>query len=532
MAQLDSFFEYMKKYKGTELCLESNVEPRITISGKIRTMAKQQLSYTRILSMLKEVVTPEMMEELQEEDRVEFVYASSACSVRGIVTLEDEMVRVIFTPHGREEPAEGGPEEKGLEEPKETKQKEAKKGKPKGTEDEKKPKKKEIEEEPAAEALIIPEVEVEKGRPAIERFFKILHFHKGSDLHISAGEKPSLRKNGKLLRLDDLEEIEAHEAENLMVEFIPEENGEELEQSHDTTFSYEIKGVGWVRCNIFKTKQGLGGCFRLIPAEIMSAEVIGISDIALRLCTLPKGLILISGPAGSGKSTTLNALVDYMNEQRFGHIITIEDPIEFVHRHKKCLIHQRMIGVHAESFSRGLKAARREDPDIIVVGELRDQATISLVLESAEAGCLVLGTCHTPTVVSTIDRLVGQFPADRHHQVRGMLADTLKGILAQTLCAASAGGQAAALEVLIVTAAVASLIKEGKTFQIQSVMQANKALGMTTLNDSLIKLVSENLVDPHEAYSKAVDKEGFVTLLRKGKHDVGFLKELEAIRGL
>ena len=528
MAQLDSFFEYMNKYNGTELCLESNIEPRITISGKIRTMAKQQLSYSRILSMLKEVVTPEMMEELQSEARVEFVYASSACSVRGIVTLEDEMIRVLFTPHGCEDR-----EEKARhDEPKAVKEKEAKKGKQKGKEEEEKPKEKEPEEGPETETLIIPVVEVEKGRPAIERFFKILYFLRGSDLHISAGEKPSLRKDGKLIRLDDLEKIETHEAENLMVEFIPEENGEELERSHDTTFSYEVEGIGWIRCNIFKTKQGLGGCFRLISAEIMPAEAIGISDVALRLCMLPKGLILISGPAGSGKSTTLAALIDYMNEHRSDHIITLEDPIEFVHRHKSCLIHQRMVGVHAESFSRGLKATRREDPDIIAVSELRDQATIALALENAEAGRLVLGTFHTPTVISTIDRLVGQFPADRHHQVRSMLAETLKGILAQNLCVTVAGGRVAAIEVMLVNAAVASLIKEGKTFQIYSVMQANKSLGMTTLNDALVKLISENLVEPHEAYFKSVDKEGLISLLRRGKHDVGFLKDLEAIRGL
>lgn len=527
MAQLDSFFEYMKKYNGTELCLESNVEPRITISGKVRTMAKQKLSYTRILSMLKEVVTPEMMEDLQGSGLVEFVYASSASTVRGIVTMEDDIIRVFFTPHGQDEPDAASSEEAGPEEAQKKKsKKDDKKDSGKGKKNKAVPEEEELGAGIETETLIIPEVEVDEGRPAIERLFKIVYFLRGSDLHISGGEKPTLRKDGKLVKLDDLEKITSDEAENLIVEFIPEENGEELDRDHDTTFTYELEGLGWIRCNIFKTKQGLGGCFRLISAEVMKAEAIGIPDVALRLCSLPKGLMLIGGPAGSGTSTTLTALIDYMNEHRSSHIITIEDPIEFVHSHKNCLIHQRMVGVHAESFFRGLTAARREDPDIIVVGELRDQATIGLALESAEAGRLVLGTFHTPTAVSTIDRLVSYFPADRQLQILGMLSETLKGVLAQTLCTAHADGRVAALEVLLVNDAVAGLLKEGKTFQIQSVMQAGKKEGMTTLNQALIKLVSDKQVDSREAYCKAVDKEEFAALLRKGKHDIGFLKDL------
>jgi twitching motility protein PilT len=248
----------------------------------------------------------------------------------------------------------------------------------------------------------------------------------------------------------------------------------------------------------------------------------GLSPEVQRLCHLTKGLVLVTGPTGSGKSTTLCALIDLVNRVRHDHVITIEDPIEFVHPNKNCLITQRQVGVHTTSFKHALRAALREDPDIILVGELRDLETVSIAIETAETGHLVFGTLHTSTAASTIDRLIDQFPADRQAQVRTMLSESLKGVIAQTLCRRIGGGRVAAREVLLSIPAISNLIREGKTFQIPSIMQTSKRLGMVTLNDALIELVDGGQVEPKEAYLKAVDKTGFATLLRQRGHDASF----------
>jgi twitching motility protein PilT len=230
---------------------------------------------------------------------------------------------------------------------------------------------------------------------------------------------------------------------------------------------------------------------------------------------LNKGLVLVTGPTGSGKSTTLCAMVDYMNRTRQDHIITIEDPVEFVHENQKCLINQREVHTHTDSFKNALRAALREDPDIVLVGEMRDLETVAIAIETAETGHLVFGTLHTTTAASTVDRIVDQFPTDRQAQIRIMLSESLKGVIAQNLCRKIGGGRAAALEVLIATQAISNLIREAKTFQIPSIMQVGKAVGMVTLNDSLMDLVTKKLVAPDEAYAKAVDKGGFEMLLKR-----------------
>src|SRR5690606_26140605 len=254
------------------------------------------------------------------------------------------------------------------------------------------------------------------------------------------------------------------------------------------------------RVNVFANRLGIAAVLRQIPNQIRTAEELGLPQALLDLCFLTKGLVLVTGPTGSGKSTTLAALIDYINRNRSDHILTIEDPIEFVHRNKKCLVNQREVGVHTESFKRALRAALREDPDIILVGELRDLETVAIAIETAETGHLVFGTLHTTTAPATVDRLIDQFPADQQEQIRVMLADTLKGVVAQTLCKKVGGGRIAALEILLVNHAISNLIREGKTFQIPSVMQTSKAKGMCTLNDSLLDLVKKGLVEPAEAY--------------------------------
>jgi len=240
-----------------------------------------------------------------------------------------------------------------------------------------------------------------------------------------------------------------------------------------------------------------------------------LSPAILQLCQLHKGLVLVTGPTGSGKSTTLCAMVDYINRTRNDHLITIEDPIEFVHQNQKCLINQREVRTHTSSFKDALRAALREDPDIVLVGEMRDLETVAIAIETAETGHLVFGTLHTTTAASTIDRIIDQFPTDRQAQVRIMLSESLRGVIAQNLCRKVGGGRVAALEVLIATQPVCNLIREGKTFQIPSIMQVGKAAGMVTLNDSLIDLVNKKIVAPDEALAKAVDKAGFEALLKR-----------------
>jgi twitching motility protein PilT len=262
--------------------------------------------------------------------------------------------------------------------------------------------------------------------------------------------------------------------------------------------------------------------FRVIPAKVVTVEEMGLSKEIQQLCFLKKGLVLITGPTGSGKSTTLCALIDLINRERTDHIITIEDPIEFVHDNKRCLITQRQVHLHTESFRTALRAALREDPDIVLVGELRDLETIAIAIETAETGHLVFGTLHTTTAASTVDRIIDQFPADRQPQIRVMLSESLRGVISQTLCKKIGGGRVAAREILLSTHAISNLIREAKTFQIPSIIQTSRKLGMITLNDALIELVEKKLIEPDEAYVRAVEKSAvFQQLKAKGYNPAG-----------
>ena len=305
------------------------------------------------------------------------------------------------------------------------------------------------------------------------------------------------------------------ELDQLLAPITPETNREEFARRHDTDFAYEVPGLARFRANIFADRKGPGAVFRIIPSKILTAEQLGLSPAILQLCQLNKGLVLVTGPTGSGKSTTLCAMIDYINRTRQDHVITIEDPIEFVHNNQKCLINQREVHTHTQSFKNALRAALREDPDIVLVGELRDLETVAIAIETAETGHLVFGTLHPPTAASTIDRIVDQFPSDRQAQIRIMLSESLRGVIAQNLCRKIGGGRVAALEVLIASQAISNLIREGKTFQIPSIMQVGKAVGMVTLNDALMELVTKKIVAPDEAYAKAVDKGGFEAVLKR-----------------
>jgi twitching motility protein PilT len=345
-----------------------------------------------------------------------------------------------------------------------------------------------------------------------------------SDLHLSVSVPPMIRKDGRMQPITDTApSLLAEDIRRLLGPITPEKNRAEFDQRHDTDFAYEITGLARFRANIFMDRKGMGAVFRVIPSAIMTAEALGLSPHVLQLCHLNKGLVLVTGPTGSGKSTTLAAMVDYINRTRHDHVITIEDPIEFVHDNKSCLINQREVHNHTSSFKDALRAALREDPDIVLVGEMRDLETVAIAIETAETGHLVFGTLHTTTAASTIDRIIDQFPADRQSQIRVMLSESLKGVIAQTLCRKIGGGRAAALEVLIVNNAISNLIREGKTFQIPSMMQVGKASGMVTLNEGLFELVRSRTVAPEEAYAKAVDKPGFEALLKRGGMDTRFI---------
>jgi twitching motility protein PilT len=346
------------------------------------------------------------------------------------------------------------------------------------------------------------------GPRAIDELLHHMMANHSSDLHLSPGVHPAMRVHGEMHFMTERSVLASGDIEALVFPLMDAKARREFEETHDADLAYEIPGLARFRLNVFADRKGTGAVLRQIPFEIITAQKLGLSPAILGLCGLTKGLVLVTGPTGSGKSTTLAAMIDHVNKTRADHIITIEDPVEFVHANLKCLVNQREVGTHTQSFKRALRAALREDPDIVLVGEMRDLETVAIAIETAETGHLVFGTLHTTTAVSTVDRIIDQFPSDRQAQIRVMLSESLKGVVAQILCKRIGGGRVAAMEVLLVTNAVSSLIREGKTFQIPSVMQTSRGIGMVTLNDSLFMLVQNKLVTPEEAMSKAVDKTG------------------------
>ncbi len=372
-------------------------------------------------------------------------------------------------------------------------------------------------------------VETDAGAPLaraeIDDLLRTLVRDLASDLHLHAGEPPILRLHGELKRIEGMEPLTHSRLEAMLVSIMPERNLGEYRETSDTDFAYEIPDVARFRANAFRDHHGAGGVFRAIPNKVATVEGLGISPEVQKLCFLTQGLVLVTGPTGSGKSTMLGGLVDLINRSRDDHVVTIEDPIEFVHKNKRCVITQRQVGLHTNSFKSALRAALREDPDIVLIGEMRDMETVSIALETAETGHLVFGTLHTTTAVGTIDRIIDQFPTDRQSQIRVMLADTLKGVISQTLCRKIGGGRVAAREVLLSMPSVSNMIREGKAFQIQSVMQTSRRLGMILLGDVLIDLVEKGIVEPNEAWRKATDKAAFLASLKTRGHDLSFAAE-------
>ncbi len=360
--------------------------------------------------------------------------------------------------------------------------------------------------------------------PEIERILVQLAREGGSDLHLTTGQRPKMRKDGRIVDMPGWPDaMSSAGVEKWMLEVASERVKEQFLETHDADYAYEVENVSRYRMNLFRDRNGTGAVIRTIPSKILTFDQLGLPPVLRQFCDLPKGMVLVTGPTGSGKSTTLAAMIDAINKSRSDHIITIEDPVEFVHQSQRCLINQREVHTHTESFSRALRAALREDPDIVLVGEMRDLETVHIAIETAETGHLVFGTLHTNTAASTVDRIIDQFPTDRQAQIRVMLSETLKGVVAQTLCRKVGGGRVACLEILVVTAAISNLIREGKTFQIASLMQTGKGIGMQTNTDAMMALVRDGRVSPLEAFTKAVDQGVMKAALERG----GFRIEAE-----
>jgi twitching motility protein PilT len=349
----------------------------------------------------------------------------------------------------------------------------------------------------------------------IDAFFKLMNDEGASDLHMMSGQQPVLRVRGEMERVK-FKVLENDELKKMLYEICPEDRIKSFEESGDMDFGYEIPGLARYRCNFFQQKYGIGAVFREIPSDIMTCDDLGLPKVIAKLASLPKGLVLVTGPTGSGKSTTLAAIVDEANKTRKDHILTVEDPIEFVHKSQQCVINHREVGTHTKSFAAALRGALREDPDIIMVGEMRDLETISLAMEASMTGHLVFGTLHTMNAMKTVDRIIEIFPANQQEQVRSTLADALKAVVSQTLFKRiDVKGRVAALEILICTPAVRNLIRESKTYQIASVMQTGKKYGMQTIDDAIMILLEKKKISPEDAYINCIEKAKFVKFLRK-----------------
>ena len=362
--------------------------------------------------------------------------------------------------------------------------------------------------------------------PKIDRLLDMMVKDEASDLHLSTGQRPFLRIHGIMTRIATEPILTSEAILALLHEVMHEDGRVQLEQEMDTDFAYKVDRLGRFRVNGFHDMNGVGAVFRLIPDKIPTFDQLSMPQALHDLCYLSKGLVLVTGPTGSGKSTTLAAMIDHINRNRSEHVITIEDPIEFVHQPIKCLINQREVHHDTKSFARALRAALREDPDIVLVGEMRDLETIEIAIETAETGHLVFGTLHTNNAATAVDRMIDKFPSDRQNQIRSMLSDTLKGVIAQTLCQKIGGGRLAAFEVMMVNVPVANHIREGKIFMIPSVMQVSRAIGMQTFSDALTKLVTAGRVTANEAYIKAIDKEEMQVALKNAGVSLTFLDEL------
>src|SRR5437763_1871628 len=524
-ARIDPFVEVLLREGGDQLYLLPDEPVTMLKDGKPRKVSRQPLTDQHIYALLVEVAPSEAADHIDKMAETEFEYIADRGMVRVRIVPElGRLTAVVAPANAGAEPV--APAAAAARTPAPAAQR------PSGA----------TAAPPAPAAQRAPAVaggraaapaaghhppaslpvdfaasQYQGAERALGELLKALVQSASSDLHLRVGEPAVFRTHGEMKR-KNTPPLSSEQLELMLLSVMPDRNRGEWKETGDSDFAYEIRGLARFRVNAARDRKGPMAVFRVIPAQVVTVEQLGITKEVQQLCYLTKGLVLVTGPTGSGKSTTLCSLVDLVNRMRTDHIITIEDPIELVHQNKKCLITQRQVGVHTESFKSALRAALREDPDIVLVGEMRDLETIAIAIETAETGHLVFGTLHTTTAASTVDRIIDQFPADRQSQIRVMLSESLKGVVAQTLCKQLGGGRVAAREILLSTPAIANLIREGKTFQIPSIIQTSKQLGMLTLNDALLELVEKKQISPDEAYVKSVEKAGLAASLKAKGH--------------
>ena len=505
MAILDKFIQVMFEHNATGVRLASGAAVVLDVEGGERPVTKEVLTKPKVMALVREIAPDGMKDNLDAESRMAFGYVCDGkrVDVEILHKGEDVLVSVAPARPRRSSAAISMPMEARM-----------------GAEANAPPT---ASPAPSRQSAEVSSAAEERIQEMLQKLVK----SGSSDLHLRVGEPPIIRKSGEMQRLEGYEPLTSDEVQALLTSIMPERNRKEFAETNDTDFAYEILDLARFRANVLRERKGPAGVFRVIPTKILTVEELGVSEDVQKLCFLTKGLVVVTGPTGSGKSTTLAAMVDLINRKRTDHIITIEDPIEFVHPNKSCVITQRQVALHTDSFRRALRAALREDPDIVLVGEMRDLETVAIAIETAETGHLVFGTLHTTTAPSTVDRIIDQFPADRQSQIRVMLSESLKGVVAQILCKKIGGGRVAVREILLSTLAIANLIREGKTFQIPSMMQTSKKIGMVTLNDALLDVVEKKLVEPHEAWLKSVDKSALEVMLKAKGHDLSFLKNIQ-----
>jgi twitching motility protein PilT len=531
MPQLDRLLSAMVSHRAAALRVREGELAEFEIDGVPRPVTKTPLSGPQVLSLLTEIAPLDVAVVLASGKPADFAYLSDDGAFTVKATRDDGLWRVRITiDEGRERQRLTG-QYRAIKrpvapvEPAALPPPAATPSTPPGPAEVPAPMEALVPIAVAAEDdidAIHPFEGIEAARAALDALLRSMVSKYASDLHLRCAQPPILRLHGEMYRLPGEAPLDAATLDAMIRSVMPERNRRQYAASHDTDYAYELPGVGRFRANALRERLGPAAVFRHIPASVVTVEQMGISPEVQRLCQLTKGLVLVTGPTGSGKSTTLCALIDLVNRSRTDHVITIEDPIEFVHAAKKCVITQRQVGVHTDSFKNALRAALREDPDIILVGELRDLETVSIAIETAETGHLVFGTLHTSTAASTVDRIIDQFPADRQAQIRVMLAGSLRAVISQTLCKKLGGGRVAAREVLLTTPAVSNLIREGKTFQIPTVMQTSRRIGMVTLNDALLDLVDGALIDPAEGYARSLEKAPYVAALKARGLDTPF----------
>ena len=517
MAKVDQLLKAIVARRAHGLLLVGGERALLKYGENLEPLVKNPIPVEQVLQLVKEVADETSAGRIDKGLEADFDYELDGVGrFRAEARYSGSMLMVTFNP-ARVVEAESVEEE---EEEEEAPSPPADEGVPSGGEP--------MEASPPAGSEFELQKAVEDASPSevIDRLFHLVVSRGASDLHLRVNHVPMIRVDGWMTPLREYPVFSREFTEKMLFPLMPPRNRKQFEAINDTDFALDLSGVARFRANVFRDRSGVGAVFRQIPSVIRPPDDLGIPKPVQQLCFLTKGLVLVTGPTGSGKSTTLASLVDVINQSRQDHIVTIEDPIEFVHPHKQCLVTQREVGEHTESFKNALRAALRMDPDIVLVGEMRDLETIAIAIETAVTGHLVFGTLHTATAVQTVDRVIDQFPADRQQQIRVMLADCLKGVIAQTLLRKSAGGRIAAYEVLIGTQGVSNLIREAKTYQLTSVMQTSQSLGMTVLNNVLFDFVKRGLVSAQEAYMKSVERDHLLGLFEKNEI------ELEFVRGL